>query len=184
MESLLQRLKNSRTVLEFLAILNTYMELNGRGRIIITGGFAVELYTNRAYRTGVVDIIVEGDKTFVENILSMFGKRVSRVWELELFSDKAIDIVSTMYLKPKAPIKLRVNEYWIYIEPVEEILITCLAACKFWNSISDCEKAIMLIICQRDIIDWNYLRDRASREQVLDKLEELLSRVREHVRFV
>jgi len=182
MENLLQKLRKARNILEFLAILNTYMELNNIGKIIITGGFAVELYTNRAYRTGDVDIIVVGNKEFLEQVLNSIGRRSGRVWELEYFSDKAIDIVSTMYIKPKSPVKLRVGERWIYVEPVEEIIITCLAACKFWQSDIDCEKAAMLLVAQRDHIDWEYLMRRAEREEVLDKLFEIKKKIEEKLR--
>jgi len=52
--SRISELKGSETdrFLKFLAILNTLLEDKGLGRIIIVGGFAVELYSGRSYRTG------------------------------------------------------------------------------------------------------------------------------------
>ena len=45
-----------------MAWLNSRLEALRIGRIIITGGFAVELYTGRVYRTMDVDIICDGAK--------------------------------------------------------------------------------------------------------------------------
>ena len=47
--------------LYFIAWLNKELEERGLGRLIVTGGFAVEVYTGRAYRTMDVDVIVEGE---------------------------------------------------------------------------------------------------------------------------
>jgi hypothetical protein len=35
------------------------------------GGFAAEIYSERAYRTGDVDVIVEGDVKFVREFLKV-----------------------------------------------------------------------------------------------------------------
>jgi len=48
------------------------------GRIMITGGFAVEIYTGRVYRTMDVDVIVEGDVRIVESFLAGFSERIGR----------------------------------------------------------------------------------------------------------
>jgi len=40
--------------------LNEELMKRGLGRVIIVGVFAAEIYSARAYRTGDVDIIVEG----------------------------------------------------------------------------------------------------------------------------
>ncbi len=37
----------------------------GIGRIVVTSGFAVEIYTGRVYRTMDIDVIVEGEKAKV-----------------------------------------------------------------------------------------------------------------------
>jgi len=48
----------ARRYLKLFAWLNTRLEERGIGRIIITGDFAVEIYTGRAYRTMDVDVLV------------------------------------------------------------------------------------------------------------------------------
>jgi len=174
-EELLERLKSTRSAIEFLAVLNRYMEERGLGRVIITGGYAVELYTSRAYRTGDVDVIVVGGSAFFEGVLKSLGaQRVGRGYELPQIIAYTIDVVSTSYTKPRDPIRVRVGDCWVYIEPPEEVVVSCLNACKYWSSDFDCEKALMVIVAQRDHIDFKYLERRCGEESTLDTLRKLL----------
>jgi hypothetical protein len=54
----------------FLSWLNEKLERKGLGRIIVVGGFAAEIYSGRAYRTGDVDIIVVDRGGFVHLVES------------------------------------------------------------------------------------------------------------------
>ncbi len=56
--SRLSGIDDTEATLRFLAWLNT-VALRYGGRVVITGGFAVEVYSGRAYRTLDVDIVVE-----------------------------------------------------------------------------------------------------------------------------
>jgi len=70
----------TRRYLRFFAWLNTWLEKRGFGRIIVTGGFAVEVYTGRAHRTMDIDIVVEGIEAIriIEELLRKIAERISR----------------------------------------------------------------------------------------------------------
>lgn len=166
----------TKRYLYLLAWLNTELEKRGIGRIIITGGFAVEVYTGRIYRTMDVDIIVEGKaKDVVEAFLRLFSERIGRGYlpKYEVLQLKSIDIVSTVYGKPAKPTKILINSYHVYIEPVEELIVTYLAGWKFWNATEDRDKVIWLYIAWENKLNLNYLEKRAKEENILDYLDEL-----------
>jgi len=167
----------TRRYLKLLAWLNTWLEKNGFGRIIVTGGFAVEVYTGRAYRTMDVDIIVEGLEAneVVEKFLEKIAERIGRGYlpRSEIISLKSIDIVSTIYDREMKPVKLVVNSDYIYLEPVEELLIRYLKAWKFWNSTEDRDKALWLYYIWRDRLNLDYIVEKAKVENIYDKLLEL-----------
>jgi Hypothetical protein SSO1635 len=77
-ERILPRLLNiadeSKRHLLFAGWLNTFLEERGMGRIIITGGFAVEVYTGRVYRTMDVDVMVKG----MRGLLNLFSQGFPR----------------------------------------------------------------------------------------------------------
>jgi len=80
--SRVNELKGSETdrFLKFLAILNCLIEREKIGRIIIVGGFAAEIYSGRSYRTGDVDIIVEGNSEIVKEILKKILDKGLRIY--------------------------------------------------------------------------------------------------------
>jgi len=167
----------AKRYLKFLAWLNTRLEERRLGRIIITEGFAVEVYTGRAYRTMDVDIIVEGMHAVgvVEEFLKRIGERVGRGYLplIGAISAKSIDIVSTVYDREMKPIKLIVDERHVYLEPPEELLLRYLTAWKSWNSIEDRDKVIWLYYVWRSRMDLDYVIRRARQENIYDKLVEL-----------
>ncbi len=167
-------------VLRFLAWLNRRFEELGIGRIVITGGFAVEILSGRVYRTADVDLIVEGvgaDRV-LEEVLKVIAERVGREWVLppEL-SDRGIDIVSTACARcGDRVVRLVVDDAWIYVEPPEELVVRYLAEWRYWGSSEGLEKAACLYAALRDRLDAEYLRKRAEEEGVLSELE-ILERI-------
>ncbi|MGC8983432.1 MAG: hypothetical protein ACP5KA_06775 [Desulfurococcaceae archaeon] len=163
--------------LYFIAWLNKELEERGLGRLIVTGGFAVEVYTGRAYRTMDVDVIVEGElaKKVVEEFLSSFSERIARGYlpKYELLQLKSVDVVSTAYTKPAPPTRVVVDNLVLYIEPVEELIVTYLAGWKFRGATEDRDKALWLYIVWRGRLDDQYLESRAAEEGVSDYLQEL-----------
>lgn len=181
MDSILPKLRSiadeSKRYLYFLAWLNTELEKRGFGRVIITGGFAVEMYTARVYRTMDVDIIIENGvaKEVVESFLKRFSERIGRGYlpQYEILQLKSIDIVSTVYSKPAKPTRITINGYTVYVEPVEELIATYLAEWKYWGATEDRDKALWLYIVWKERIDLNYLEKRVRELKVEDYFEEL-----------
>jgi len=165
-------LERGRSALEVLAAVNSFMEERGLGRVIIVGGYAVEVYSGGAYRTGDVDIIVEGGADLLRRALGMVEEWRGRAWVCRGLG-YAVDIVPRRYDKPKEPVRLRVGEWSVYVEPPEESIVSCLCACVCWQSDLDCEKAAMVMAAQWDALDWEYLVRRAREEGVLPRLEEV-----------
>jgi len=166
--------------LELVAEVNSFLEEQGLGRVIVVGGFAVELYSGGAYRTGDIDIIVEGCGALLRRALGMVEEWKSRVWVHEALN-YAIDIVSCSYSKPKRPVVLEVAGKKIYVEPPEESIVSSLAACVHWSSDLDCEKAAMVMAAQWEVLDWEYLEKRSEEEGLAERLSEV-RRVVESVR--
>ncbi len=181
----------ARRYLEFLAWLNARLEALGLGRIIVTGGFAVEVYTGRVYRTMDVDIIVDGLEAHrvVERLLERVSERVGRGFlpKTRVLEAKSIDIVSSCYPEGRAIVKLVVELGHVYLEPPEELIVRYLAGWKFWGSTEDRDKALWVYVAWMDRLDYGYLRRRAREENVEDKLgelEELVEQARQQIEDV
>ena len=54
------------------------------------------------------------------------------------------------------------------------MIVSCLAAWKFWNSLEDRDKAYLVYSAQREHIDMRYVKRRAAEEKVEDKLIEMV----------
>lgn len=181
-EKIAPRLKeiaqDTERFLYFIAWLNTRLESWSRGRIILVGGFAVEILTGATYRTLDVDIIVEGSKDLVEEFLKRISEpRTSRVFvpKLRALANKGIDIVGSAYSKVKEPIRIEINEYYVYMEPCEELILTYLSAWKFWGSLEDRDKVYALVKVYWNRIDRSYILKEAAKRNTEDKLKEILS---------
>jgi hypothetical protein len=169
--------EETKRYLYLIAWLNTKLEGGGLGRIIITGGFAVEVYTGRIYRTMDVDVIVEGINagSLVERFLEKFSEKIARGFlpKYELLQLKSIEVVSVVYGRKSQPTKLVVGDFHVYVEPVEELVITYLAGWRFRESTEDRDKAYWLYALWRERIDHEYLESRAVEEGVYDYLRAL-----------
>lgn len=168
--------EDTKRYLYFIAWLNTFIEGRGFGRVVITGGFAVEVYTGRVYRTMDVDVVVEGCSDVVEGFIRRFSERIGRGYlpTYEVLSLKSIDIVSTVYTRRKEPTKLYVDDLYVYIDPVEDLITTYLSGWKYWGSTEDRDKVVWLLITWRDRLDWDYLNSVCVEKGVMDKLKELM----------
>jgi len=168
--------EDTKRYLYFIAWLNTFIEGRGLGRVVITGGFAVEVYTGRVYRTMDVDVVVEGCGDVVEGFIRRFSEKIGRGYlpTYEVLSLKSIDIVSTVYTRRKEPTKLYVDDLYTYIDPVEDLITTYLSGWKYWGSTEDRDKVVWLLITWRDRLDWDYLNSICVEKGVMDKLKELM----------
>jgi len=169
--------------LMLVAFINNFLEEHALGKVIVSRGFAAEFYSGGGYRTLDVDIIVEG-KPETANLLRKLLKSIGYVESgrfyistLSSLVDKALDIVGTIYDKRKPPLKIRINNYRVYMVPPEEAIIYALAAAKFWSSASDFERAVLVYAAQKENLDITYLRTRAVEENVKDYLDKVLELV-------
>ncbi len=170
--------------LVFLAKLNEELERLGLGRVVIVGGFAVELYSGGAYRTGDVDFVIDtlrpedANRIFAEAAEAAGWRKVSRVYEGP--GALYLDLVGYSYLGRVK--EMRICGGRLYVESPEDAVVASLNACAFWDSPADCERAAAVMAAQWSHIDWSYLRERAVREGVVEKLEELRGKVEEALR--
>lgn len=167
--------EETKRYLLFTAWLNSFLEEQGIGRVIVTGGFAVEVYTGRVYRTMDVDIIVEGSSRLIEEFMEKFSERIGRGYLplYDVLSLKSIDIVSTAYTRRRSPVRMIVEEFYVYLDPVEDLVAVYLEGWKYWGSTEDRDKALWLLYVWSSRIDWSYLEDICREKGVLDKLMEL-----------
>ncbi len=161
----------------FIGFLNEWFMEKKLGFIVVTGGFAVELLTGRAYRTMDVDLITSNPRVarVLEIFLGRISERIARGY-LPIYDEiavKSIDIVSTAYTRDKPPVKIIVDDKTVFVDPPEELIVAYLAAWKYWDSTLDRDKALWLLIVLRDKLDMDYLWRRARRENVEDKLEDI-----------
>lgn len=176
-------LNETEKFLRFACWLNSELESRGIGRVVIVGGFAAELYSGRAYRTGDVDLIVEGEGAaeLVKELLRELGELGLRIYLLKFpeLSAKGIDIVAREYGYPKPPITVECSAGRVYIVPPEELIVSCLSAWKSWNSLEDRDKAYLVAAAQYERLDLGYLRARAREEGVEDLLDRVLKDLEE-----
>lgn len=171
---------DTKRYLYFIAWLNTWLCERNLGRIIVTGGFAVEIYTGRAYRTMDVDIIVEKNSYIVERFLEKISERIARGYlpKSRTLSIKSIDIVASTYTKGLEPVKLVIDNYYVYLEPPEELLLTYLNGWKYWNSTEDRDKSLWILIVWLDKLNLDYVKNKAIENNTYDKLRELLELIK------
>lgn len=158
-----------------LAELNREVESRQLGRVVIVGGFAVELYSGGAYRTGDIDFVLdtykpeEARRVFEELAESRGWRRVSRTYEGPgaLF----LDLVGYEYIGRVKVLEICGGK--VYVQSPEDAIVSSLNACVYWNSPGDCERAVAVLAAQQGHIDWGYLVALAERNGVLSKLNEL-----------
>ncbi len=164
--------------LYFLAWLSTRLEEWGLGRIVIVRGFSVEFYTRASIRTIDVDVVILGSPTativmrkFLDAIGSIHEGRVYVLAPLRQLLSKAIDIVDDDLAKRRL-VRIKINNYRVYIQSPEDTLVYTLNAWKFWRSSEDELRARILVEVLKNKLNEEYLCCRAEEEGVLDKLRE------------
>ena len=171
----LSGLDETEATLRFLAWLNTRVAEPRGGRVVVTGGFAAEVYSGRAYRTLDVDIIVEGGPRvtrLVEKLLEALGERPAREY-LVPGLPKAIDIVATT-LGDREIVEIETPEGRVYIESPEDTIAAYLRGLRYWRSPEDRDKALAVLTAWLERLDLEQLRRLAARDTTLEELERLL----------
>ncbi len=161
----------------FIAWVNSVLESSGIGFIVVTGGFAVEVYTGRVYRTMDVDLICsnQGVSRVLEGFLSGIGESIGRGYLLEGdLALKSIDIVSSYYDRAVDPVKVLVRGRTLYLDPPEYLITAYLSSWRYWGSSEDRDKALWLLTALNELINHELLRELAVRGGVEGELNEVL----------
>lgn len=146
---------------EFLAELSSLFPDNKKP--ILVGGSAVELYTRGMAKSIDLDIIA--DRTVIAPLLLKQGfKQEGRHFYKGRID---IEIPSDIFKERSIIVKYRGKK--IRIVSVEDLIIDRLCACKFWESVYDCEQAQMLIRAYKNRLDRQYLNERAMQETLPDR---------------
>lgn len=164
----------------FIAWLNDIIEKSGLGYVVVTGGFAVEVYTGRIYRTMDVDLICSNSRVsrIIEGFLASVGEAIGRGYLLDGdLSLKSIDIVADYYDRGVPPVKVWVRGKPLYLDPPEYLIVAYLAGWKYWGSSEDRDKALWLLAATKDIVDESLLTELAEKGKVKDALAEALELV-------
>ena len=159
--------------LVFVGFLTRGVEALGWPAPIIVGGHAVEYYTAGDYPT--VDIDLAGASEPVAQVLGEWGfERSGRHW----FDDSLRLLVEVPGTRPDPAaldhvVAVRIGRVTAYVLGVEDVVIDRLCAAKFWSDIDSrlWTEAMLKVAGELDV---DYLRSRATDEDVLDELESLL----------
>jgi len=171
-----------------LAALNRFLESHGLGRIVVVGGYAVELLTGGATRTLDVDIAVEGfcAARALEEALKRLRERLptsTRGPVLPLQgAEKALDLVRVGYRSRFPPLRVDVEGYgWFHLEAPEELVLRYLRERAYWGTEESRRRLILLLAALGPEMRLEELRQAAAEEdprlaQLLEELVELLRR--------
>ena len=158
--------------LAFAGVLSRAYEVLGWPVPVVVGGHAVEFWTAGGYATAGIDMA--GPSEPAEQILAGWDfERQGRHW-----FDETLGIVveipgsslSSGALAHTATV--RMGGYTATVLGVEDLIVDRLCACKHWNDEESCMWAEALLASGYDL-DEEYLRERATAEDVLDRLESL-----------
>lgn len=150
-----------------IAAINRVLEEEGAGRVIVVGGFALELLVGGAIRTLDVDLVVQGYEAFrvLEEALRLLGKKAgatsARGPVLSLGNaEKSLDLVASSYRPVFPPIRVVVPGFgWFYVEAPEELLLRYLREWVYWGTV-EARARVLLVL--------GVLGDRMSLDRVLE----------------
>ena len=172
-----------------LAVLNRGLEEEGLGRIIVVGGFALELLVGGAMRTLDIDIVVEGYEAahVVEEVLRRLGRGAEASARGPILplgdAEKAIDLVATTYRAEFPPIRVTVpGAGWFYIEAPEQLTIHYLREWLYRGSKEAKHRVILLVGVLGETMNIAKLRENLAKEdkKLLERLDEAITLLRRH----
>ena len=157
----------------FLALLTSSLP-KGKGRPILTGGSAIEIYLDGTLRTGDMDIVYNASEL----------KKVLREWHFELGSalrsyyneelGLAVDLVGEKLNGSNDKVTTITTEYGpVTVIGIEDLILKRLASTKFWKVPTDMEQSYLLARSLKDRIDWEYMENEAKKEDIGDYLKKL-----------
>jgi hypothetical protein len=141
---------------DFLADLSSHFPDDKKP--VLVGGSAVELYTRGLSKSIDLDLVADRS-VIIPILLKMDFKQTGR----HFYKNRIyIEIPSDTLHGRSVILKYRTKK--IRVISVEDLIIDRLNACKFWNSVYDCEQAQMLIRAYKSKLDKQYLNERAKQE--------------------
>lgn len=146
-----------------------------RGRAVLVGGGAVELYTAGAYVTGDVDLV--GDRDEIVSLLEAAGfERQDRLFINETL-ELAIDVAGTSLRPTETVVYQEIRGYRVPVVAIEDAIVDRLLAAEYWKSDTDWEQAKLLLGAHYDTVDRRTLEDRARRNDAEGRLRDLYDAV-------
>lgn len=164
----------------FIAILSKEMKQRGEKAPVIVGGEAVELYTQGSYTTGDIDI--KSPRGATESVLREWSfRKKGRTWfnkVLDIYVDWVGAALDEGEDAENRVVTIKVSEgLEINVISIEDLVIDRLNAAKWWGDVDSLMWAKVLLGVKRRLgekIDLSYLKKRASEEDIVDFLDQIL----------
>ena len=77
----------------------------------------------------------------------------------EVLSLKLVDIVSVTYTRKRSPVRVLVEEFYVYLDPVEDLIAVYLEGWKYRGATEDRDKALWLLYTWSSRLNWEYLEE-------------------------
>lgn len=169
-------------VVYFVAILAGELSKFGIKPVLV-GGSAVEFYTQGSYATLDIDLVVEG-RDQAKRVLSEMGF-VRVIGERHWYSEELLLSVEipgdTLAGSLDRILSVDTGDgLTAYIIGIEDLIIDRLNAYKYWNSLSDGEWAVAMLLIHHNDIDFGYLTECADKKGAAGELQELINKARQY----
>ncbi len=149
-----------------------------RGRLVIVGGSAIEIYTRGGYVSGDIDIVADRDR-LLPVLKSWEFRHEGRIWFQEEWRI-AVDLVRDFDRYHGSIDRTEIVETpygSVRVEAVEDAMVRRLISSRYWKIPSDFDLAVDVAVTRLGDIDWSYAETIAKNEGVSDLLAELRRRV-------
>lgn len=154
----------SQKTLFFSALLAAEADNPG---MVVVGGSAIEIYTQGAYVSGDIDVV--GDRPRLLRVLENWGfKKEGRIWHHTGWA-LVVDVPSLEYHGSFDRTRLVSTPFGgVRLAAVEDLLVSRLISSRYWEIPKDFDHAVLLAIRYRSSVDWDYVVERATFDQVQD----------------
>jgi len=157
-----------------VSLISALLEKRGKVPPILIGGCALSYYSREVYFTADIDLACSDRESLNQVLMDLGFQKEGRYW----FNDDlaiAVEAPAGILVDEDAPLEVVEFEEGLscQILGMEDLLIDRMNACKHWKSESDCEMVELLVTRYKEILDWDYLKKKASRPEN-DIYEELL----------
>ena len=161
-----------------VALISNLLQEKGKEVPIVIGGLALSYYTREVYFTADIDLAYSDREALDEVLKELNFWKKGRYWVNEDLK-MAIEVPVGVLVEEDAPLEIVElgPELQCKIIGIEDLIIDRLNACKHWKSEIDCEMAELLIMRYFKELDWDYLEEKARKQendlvQELDELKE------------